>query len=78
MTKFVNDDWLLEGNLISQEEYDAKYINKEGVQLFGGEEKVESVQMKSVHPLELTCTVESCLKAFEQYDIDYVNFFLNL
>ena len=74
LTKFVNDDWLLEGNLTSQEEYDAKYINKEGVQLFGGEEKVESVQMKCVNPLELTCTVESCLKAFEQYDIDYVNY----
>jgi hypothetical protein len=73
LTKFVNDDWLLESHLLSQEEYDAKYINKENINLFGGEEKVENVPKKRVKPVELTTRVEDCLRAFDEYQVDYVN-----
>jgi hypothetical protein len=73
LTKFVNDDWLLESHLLNQEEYDAKYINKENINLFGGEEKIEKVPKKTVKPIELNTTVKDCLSAFEEYEVDYVN-----
>ena len=75
LTKFINDDWLLESNLLKQEEYDAKYIDNVNVNLFGGEEKVENVSKKFVKPMELTTTVQECLRAFEEYDVDYVKLF---
>lgn len=79
LTKYVNDDWMLESNLISQEEYDSKYINNESNQLFGGEEKIDSVQMKHVVPIELNTNVENCLQLFEEYNVDYVNLnYLNI
>jgi len=60
----------LENDLIDQEVYDRQYINHESVQLFGGEQKVSNVSKKLVKPLELTTSVQSCLRAFENYDID--------
>jgi hypothetical protein len=72
LTKFVNDDWLLENNLLDQEEYDSKYINHESVELFGGEEKVEKVPRKIVKAMELVTKIQDCLKAFEEYKTDYV------
>ena len=73
LTKFVNDDWMLENHLINQVEYDAKYIYNENVNLFGGDLLVEDIPKKLVKPLELSFTVQRCLRAFEENDIDYVN-----
>ena len=72
LTKFVNDDWMLENHLLSQGEYDTKYIYNENLNLFGGDLLIQDVPKKLVKPLDLSFTVQCCLRCFEEYDIDYV------
>ena len=77
LTKFVNDDWLLENQLLNQEEYDQKYINNENINIFGGGDIVDKVPKKLVKIMELNTTVRDCLRAFEKYNTDYVNKYYN-
>ncbi len=49
ITKFLNDDWLLEKGLLDQSEYDLKYI-VEPNQLYGGEAKIFELNLKEVKP----------------------------
>lgn len=71
MTKHLNDDWVLENNFLSQEEYDKKHFAKAN-SYYGEEEKVSSLNIKNSTPLTTATTVEEALAEFEKQKTECV------
>ncbi len=78
ISKFVNDDWLLERGLIGQSDYDLKYIKEPDVCLFGGELKICELNLKEVKAISKDFEVKNVLKEFQNQRVDFVKkaFFL--
>jgi len=70
-TKILNDDWLLEKDLIDQEEYDKKYIEKPN-RLFGDNEKIGQLGLKELEPINIENNVRNAIEEFQRQNIDYV------
>lgn len=71
ITKFLNDDWLLERGFLDQGIYDQKYI-EEPNQLYGGESKIADLNLKEVKPITMDFTVKQALKEFQNQRLDCV------
>lgn len=76
MTKFLNDDWMLENGFLEQEEYDSKYFGKGAKYFNGNNEKdtIENLKLKEVPCVKLTNTVRELLELYEKYSIEAVTY----
>jgi len=72
ITKFVNDDWLLENHLLEQKKYDEKYINNPKFKLFGGSANVSDIKKTLVTAVKSHIRVEECLNEIENQNSDMV------
>ena len=71
MTKFLNDEWMLENQFISQEDYDLKHF-AEGGKFYGDKKKISELGLKMVHPLDINWTIEDTLAEFEKHKTECV------
>ncbi len=72
LTKFVNDDWLLENNFLEQNKYDERYIDNPKVKLYGNEAKVSDLNMTPVKAVNFDTTVKDCFSEFDKQKTDMV------
>jgi cystathionine beta-synthase len=77
MTKFLNDDWMLENKFSSQEDYDAKYFKD--AKYFGDSDgqKVRDLELTRVGALLTDTTVKDAIAEFEKYPNDCVIIYFN-
>lgn len=71
ITKFLNDDWLLENNFLNQEEYDKKYI-KPPNKLFGEEYKICDLNLKELIPIQNNTNFKNLIEYFDKQRVGYV------
>ena len=71
MTKFLNDDWMLENDFFTQEEYDAKYFTKD-VNIYGDDKVISDLGLSETTPIKLSSTVKEVLTRFENEKIECV------
>jgi len=74
MTKFLNDDWMLENDFFTQEEYDAKYFTKD-VNIYGDDKVISDLGLSETTPINLSSTVKEVLARFENEKIECVKNF---
>ncbi len=74
MTKFLNDDWMLENEFISQDEYDEKYFTQD-TKIFGAEDTVSKLNLTAVDAVYSTHTVKEVLTLFETNKTECVMIF---
>jgi cystathionine beta-synthase len=70
MTKFLNDDWMLENEFISQEEYDTKYFR--GNKYYGEKRRIGDLKLVKVHPVDINWSVDDTLAEFEKHKVECV------
>ena len=71
MTKFLNDDWMLENNFYSQEEYDKKYFPSD-LKVYGNEKTISELQLAEVQALGLFSTIKDTLAEFSKQKTECV------
>lgn len=70
MTKFLNDDWMLENQFLEQSIYDERYFSQN--KYFGDDKPISSLQLPEVTPVKPANTVSEILKAFETQKVKCV------
>lgn len=71
ITKFLNDDWLLEKGLMDQSEYDLKYL-AEPNHLYGEDSKISELYLKEIKAISKDFKVKDVLNEFKIQGADYV------
>jgi cystathionine beta-synthase len=71
MSRFLNDDWMLENEFYSQEEYDRKYFTNE-VNIYGKEVVISELSLQETPPANLSSKVKEVLIRFENEKIECV------
>lgn len=71
ITKFLNDDWLLERGLINQKVYDQKYIDEPN-KLYGENRKIFELNLKEIKAISADSKVNEVLNEFKIQRTDYV------
>jgi cystathionine beta-synthase len=71
MTKFLNDDWMLENAFLSQEEYDQKHFT-EDVKTFADDKTIRSLGLKEVIPVTNATTVKDTLDLMAKQNVECV------
>lgn len=69
MTKFLNDDWMLENGFFSQEEYDRKNFPN-NLRVYGNEYTVADLELPEVRPVYLTSTVNDVIAEFNLQGVE--------
>jgi cystathionine beta-synthase len=81
LTKFVNDDWLLENEFLTQEQYDDRYFTQ-STNIYGqtGQDfRIKELGLKTVTTLTTNSIAGEVLKEFESQNIECVIFiFINI
>ena len=72
ITKFINDDWLLENDLINQDEYDKKHF--ENSKLYGNENLIKELELNPVKPVFNDTLIKDVIKQLEENNLECVNF----
>jgi len=72
MTKFLNDDWMLENEFLTQEEYDSKYFNKD-IEMYGNNKLISDLNLPEILPVKLSNTVKEVLERFEKENTECVS-----
>jgi len=65
MSKFLNDDWMLENEYINQDEYDKLQQTSDGGKVYGGDNIIADLNLPVVYPLKENTT--TILEAIEQF-----------
>lgn len=74
MTKFLNDDWMLENGFLAQEEYDKLNTNKYGSnKVYGEEAKIHDLGLRVVPHVTLKSKVGEVLKLMKDHSTEYVS-----
>jgi cystathionine beta-synthase len=76
MTKFLNDDWMLENDFYSQKEYDEKYFTKD-VNMYGDDKLISDLGLSETAPVSLSTIVREVLVRFENEKIECVRIEFN-
>ena len=75
ITKFINDDWLLENEFMAQEDYDKKHF--ENSKFYGSEKLISDLGLSPVKPVNTDSLVKDVLIQFEENKLECVNYILN-
>jgi cystathionine beta-synthase len=73
MTKFLNDDWMLENEYMTQEEYDTKHLV--GNKYYGEKRRIADLDLIKVHAVDIEWSVDDTLAEFEKHKVECVNVF---
>jgi cystathionine beta-synthase len=71
MTKFLNDDWMLENGFTEQKDYDTKYFGKE-TKVYGEGLSVKDLGLEKVSGVKSDETVRSVLELFKKQNTECV------
>jgi hypothetical protein len=74
MTKFLNDDWMLENEFITQEEYDSKYFH-DNSKVYGNDVLLRELDLIPVKGVNSNITVRDVLGEFINQKCDCVKKF---
>jgi cystathionine beta-synthase len=70
ITKFVNDDWMLENQFLDQEEYDKKYFSE--TKYYGDDKLVKDIGIVKVKAMSPESTVKETLEEFKNSKVECV------
>jgi cystathionine beta-synthase len=70
LTKFLNDDWMLENEFITEEEYDELQKTSDNVVPYGNNIMISQLNMKKVSPVMNTTTVDEALSQLASQETD--------
>ncbi len=73
MTKFMSDDWMLENEFMTQEEYDEKHIV--GNHYYGDIRRISDLKLTKIHPIDTEWSVDDTLAEFQKHNVECVIFF---
>lgn len=74
MTKFLNDDWMLENGFIKQSEYDLENKNKYGSNnMYGENNFISELGLKQLTAVKITHSVSEVLAILKLNNTEYVN-----
>ncbi len=73
ITKFINDDWMLENGFLENEEYDKKYF--EEYKYYGEDKIVKDIDITKVKPVSINASIKETLEEFKNSKIDCVRIF---
>lgn len=71
MTKFLNDDWMLENKFLDQATYDEKYFSQN--KYFGEDKTIADLNLPEVKPISSGTTVSEVLKQFGDQKVKCVS-----
>lgn len=71
MTKFLNDDWMLESGFLKQDEYDSKYYTQD-VKTYGSDKTLAELNLPQTTAVASTTSVRDTLNLFTQQNSDCV------
>ena len=71
MSRFLNDDWMLENEFCSQEEYDAKYFTDD-VNIYGKDVVISELSLQETPPAHMCSKVKEVIHRFENEKIECV------
>lgn len=71
MTKFLNDDWMLENGFMEREEYDKKYFPEE-VKTYGSDKNISELNIPEVNSVQTSSSVKDVLGQFEKQRVECV------
>jgi cystathionine beta-synthase len=74
MTKFINDDWMIENEFMEQEEYDKKYFSN--AKYYGEDKLVMDIDMTKVCGLDSETSLKVAFEEFKKFKTDCVSFYL--
>jgi cystathionine beta-synthase len=69
MTKFLNDDWMLENGFTEQEEYDKKYFNED---IYGKGHSIKELALEKVNTVNSEDNVRYVLEEFKKQNTECV------
>jgi cystathionine beta-synthase len=64
ITKFLNDDWMLENGFLSREDYDSKHFQKD-TKVYGEDKKIRELNLTKVDPVFSKITTREVLALFK-------------
>lgn len=76
MTKFLNDDWMLENHFLEQSIYDERYFSQN--KYFGDDKSISTLRLPEVTPVKPSNTVSEIFKAFESQKVKCVRLILTI
>jgi cystathionine beta-synthase len=71
ITKFVNDDWMLENGFMENEEYDKKHFSN--TKYYGEDKLVKDIDITKVIPMDSKASVKETLESFKLYKTECVS-----
>ena len=72
ITKFLNNDWMLDNKFTSREEYDAKHFS-EDTKVYGEGKKIRELNIPKVEAVGIKSTVREILKSFKENNCECVS-----
>lgn len=66
LTKFINDDWMLENGYFTQEEYDKINFDKNNERFFGVEHTLSDLKLTYIQPLSKNSLVQDVTEEFSK------------
>lgn len=73
ISKFINDDWMLENEFMTQEEYDKKHFSY--TNYYGDKRRISELQLKKVHTVDSDWTVDDTLTEFNKHKVECVIYY---
>ncbi len=77
ITKFLNDDWMLENGFLSREDYDGKHFSKD-TKVYGEDKKIKDLNLTKVEPVSISSTIRQVLELFKSGNLECVRFYFIL
>jgi cystathionine beta-synthase len=75
MTKFLNDDWMLENKFLKQEDYDMKYFSKQKYYGDSDEKKISDLKLTKVTAVKDDWIVKDTLAEMEKLNTECVKIY---
>jgi cystathionine beta-synthase len=77
ITKFLNDDWMLENGFLSREDYDLKHFQKD-TKFYGEDKKIRELNLTKVDAVFSKTTTREVLALFKSGSTECVKFYLKI
>lgn len=74
MTKFLNDDWMLENGFLSQDVYDHQHFSQD-TKVFGEDQLIRDLNLSIITPVSKNSTVREVLQSFKTQNCECVYLF---
>ncbi len=76
MTKFLNDDWMMENGFMNQNEYDRKNLNKYGSnKIYGEELRISDLNLKQIPIARTNSKISEILSLFKENSTEFVLYY---